>query len=289
MPLFLRNALGREAARSVSAAIGFALATTFAFIHSAQAAPKTTQIRIEYAEPKNAAHKPLYERMKDARVLEYVQSILGVIRLPRPLKIKLTGCEGISNAWYSDDEITVCYEFVDDIYKNAAEADLPVGITRQDTIVGPLVDVFLHEAGHAVFDYLKVPIFGREEDAADQFSAYIVLQYDKERARRLILGSAYQYRLDVKTTDASMPVSKFADEHGLPAQRFYNVLCTAYGRDPKLFAELVTMKYLPESRAEQCEHEYEQVKYAFGKLITPHINRTAARKVLKKRYQAKKL
>jgi hypothetical protein len=58
--------------------------------------------------------------------------------------------------------------------------------------------VFLHEAGHALFDLLNVPIFGREEDAADQLSSIIMLRYDKERARRLILGSAYQYKMDVK-------------------------------------------------------------------------------------------
>jgi hypothetical protein len=253
------------------------------------AAPKQRQIRIEYAQPTNAAHKPIYERLKEAQVLEYVIDILGVIRLPRPLTVKLAGCEGISNAWYGDDEITVCYEFVDDIYKNAAESDLPIGITRQDTIVGPLVDVFLHEAGHAVFDLLQVPIFGREEDAADQFSVFIVLQYDKERARRLILGSAYQYKLDVKNAEVALATSKFADEHGHPAQRFFNVLCTAYGRDPKLFADVVKLKYLPESRAEGCADEYEQVRFAFGKLITPHIDRASARKVLKRQYKAKKL
>ena len=57
--------------------------------------------------------------------------------------------------------------------------------------------MFLHETGHAVFDILKVPVFGREEDAADLFSAYIMLQFGKEDAHRLILGSAYQYKADV--------------------------------------------------------------------------------------------
>jgi Putative metallopeptidase len=73
-----------------------------------------------------------------------------------------------------------------------------------------------------------VPIMGREEDAADQFAAYLLLQFAKDDARRLILGVAYAYNVD-----ASKPVppkkNPFADEHGLPAQRFYNVLCMAYG------------------------------------------------------------
>ena len=40
---------------------------------------------------------------------------------------------------------------------------------------------------------LKIPLFGREEDAADQFSAYIMLHFGKEDAHRLIEGAAYQY------------------------------------------------------------------------------------------------
>jgi hypothetical protein len=96
--------------------------------------------------------------------------------------------------------------------------------------------VFLHESAHAVFDQLQVPVLGREEDAADLFSAYIVLQLGKEDARRLILGSAYQYKTDVLSPQ--VPLTKYADEHGIPAQRFFNVLCIAYGADQKLFADV---------------------------------------------------
>jgi hypothetical protein len=92
------------------------------------------------------------------------------------LLLKVSGCDGEANAWYDEGFVTVCYEYLADILKNAPEDMLPSGITRQDAILGPFVDVFLHESGHAVFDLLKVPVLGREEDAADFFSAYIMLQ-----------------------------------------------------------------------------------------------------------------
>jgi hypothetical protein len=63
-------------------------------------------------------------------------------------------------------------------------------------MLGPLFDVFLHEFGHASFDLFDVPLFGREEDAADQFSAYIMLHFGKAEARCLILGTAYAYKLE---------------------------------------------------------------------------------------------
>src|SRR5262245_19727315 len=209
------------------------------------AAPaRTKQVRIEYVPPTNPVHLPIYEQMKEARVLEYVQEMLGAIRLPRPLPLKLRGCDGEVNAWYDGDELTVCYEYVAEILKNVPTRELPLGISKSDTMIGPLFDVFMHEAGHAVFDMLRVPLMGREEDAADQFSAYMMLHYDKARARELILGTAYQYSVDMRQPQVTLALKKFADEHGFPAQRFYNVLCIAYGFDPKLFADVVEKDYL---------------------------------------------
>ena len=174
--------------------------------------------------------------------------------------------------------MTVCYEFLADILKNAMDQTLPSIITQDDAILGPFMDVFLHETGHAVFDQLKVPVLGREEDAADLFSAYIMLQLGKEDARRLILGNAYQYKEDV--VNPQVPLTKYADEHGIPAQRFFNVLCLAYGADQKLFADVVEKGYLPKRRAEGCDLEYEQAAFAFKTLIGPYIDRKLAKKVL---------
>ena len=128
-----------------------------------------------------------------------------------------------------------------------------------------------------MFDYHAVPVLGREEDAADQFSAYLLLQFSKNDARRLIGGTAYAYNVE-----ASAPSTKknpFADEHGLPAQRFYNLLCMAYGADSEFFADLVDKGYLPKERAEGCADEYKQVTLAMNKLIRPFIDQTRAKRV----------
>jgi hypothetical protein len=240
------------------------------------------RILFTYEPPKNPEHETVFRLLKDRQVLEKFKQFLSPLRLPRPLRLKLAGCDGDSNAWYEDDVVTVCYEYIDEQMKNAPKETTPAGVTRVDAIVGPTVEVFLHEVGHAVFDYLKVPLFGREEDAADQFAAFILLRFGKEDARRLIGGVAHAYQ-----TEASVPSTKknpFADEHGLPAQRLYNTLCTAYGADPKLFADLVEKKYLPEERAEGCDAEYAQIKLAMTKLIFPYIDKARAKQVLAKRW-----
>lgn len=60
--------------------------------------------------------------------------------------------------------------------------------------MGQFFYVFAHEMGHAMFDILRVPIFGNAEDAADQFATYIMLQFGKDQARRLITGAALSYK-----------------------------------------------------------------------------------------------
>lgn len=231
----------------------------------------TDSIDIQYVKPTSADMKPVYEMVKKARVLEKLQGMLEPLRLPRRLLLKTTSCDGDADAWYEKAVVTVCYEFLDDIWKNVPDQTTKRGVTPMDAMVGPIVDTFLHEVGHAVFDLWKVPVLGREEDAADFFSAYLMLKFDKQEARRLIMGAAYQYRDDVRKPKVSLPVTKFADVHGLPAQRFYNVLCIAYGSEEPVFADLVEKGYLPASRAKDCTDEYKQMAFAFNKLLSPHI------------------
>lgn len=262
------------------AAFAGVLCFTVTFAFPADAAERFDRISVNYVQPKDPAYHAIYQQLKEVRALERVQELLSPFRLPHRLLLKVTGCDGVSNAWYEENEITVCYEFLNDILKNAPEQTLPVGITRHDAILGPAIDVFLHESGHAMFDLLKVPIFGREEDAADTFSAYIMLHFPKEDAHRLILGSAYQYKMDLQDPQVTMPISKFSNVHGTPAQRFFNVLCIAYGADQKSFADVVEKKYLPKDRADGCVDEYEQAAFAFKTLIDPHIDKARAEKVL---------
>lgn len=234
------------------------------------------RIQISYVPPKNPDHEAIFQQLKERRVLEKFQGFLSPLRLPRTLLLKVEGC-GESNGWYENDAITVCYEYIEEIFKNAPRETTPAGVTRTDAIIGPIVETFLHEVGHAVFDYHAVPVLGREEDAADQFSAYLLLQFSKSDARRLIGGTAYAYNVE-----ASAPSTKknpFADEHGLPAQRFYNLLCMAYGADSEFFADLVDKGYLPKERAEGCADEYKQVTLAMNKLIRPFIDQTRAKRV----------
>ena len=90
-----------------------------------------------------------------------------------------------------------------------------------------------------------------------------MLQLGKEHAHRLIMSSAYQYQVDLLSLQVSLPLTKFANEHEIAVQRYFNLLCIAYGADQKLFADVVEKGCLPKDRAEDCDSESEQTAFAF--------------------------
>jgi len=262
-------------------AVGFILSQTSARAQEA----KENRIRIEYVPPTNPAHQPLYDLLKQHRTLEKLQEVFSPFRLPIDLTLKTIGCNGISNARYQRPEVIVCYEYLNEIYQTMPKETTPGGITPHDAVLGQTFYVFGHEMGHAIFDVLKVPIIGDAENGADHFSAYMMLQFGKARAKDLITGAAYTYKKYVQGPYVSAPLAAFSDIHDAPAQRFYNMLCLAYGADPVLFAEFVekdTVEYLPKGRARNCKREYEQVTFAFNESIRPHIDERLEKQVLDK-------
>lgn len=266
-------------------AAGFTLAMLTVAVAVTTPPSSTHRIVIAYKEPKNPAHESLRDLLAEARVLEHVQEILSAFRLPKPLPINIEGCNGESDAryLYSESRIKVCYEYIADIWKDAPTQTTARGVPPIDAIVGPLADVFFHEFGHALIDMHQIPVLGREEYAADMISAMMMLFLAKDEARRLIMGAAYWYTDDLETTVTLKPTD-LSSVHGTPHQRFFNLLCIAYGANQEMFSDLVEKGDLPEERAEDCKSEFKQAAQAFNILIRPHMDESRARQVFGKRW-----
>jgi hypothetical protein len=158
------------------------------------------------------------------------------------------------------------------------------GLTPSDAVIGQFVYTVSHELGHALFDVLDIPVLGQPEDAADQFAAYIMLQLDRDQAHRLLAGAAYSYKNYIRNQQVTVPLIAFADEHGAPMQRFYNLLCMAYGADREAFADAVEKGYLPQQRARGCKTEYGEMNFAFQKLFVPAIDNDMWTQVMSKKW-----
>jgi len=269
----------------ILAVSGMILITALAM--NACTAEKTNQVSVNYIPPKNPAYQHIYTLLKEERhTLEKLQEDLSPFRLPATLEILLTECDGEADAFYGDDRITICYEYIDELWKNMP-AKTTAGIEPIDTVIGPFLDTFLHEFAHVLFDYLAIPVLGREEDAADQVSAYIYLQLGKTEARRLIMGTVYTYMLEVEDTDPPS-MAEFADEHSTSEQRRFNLLCIAYGADPELFEDVAAWGGLPEGRRDICEEEFYHIGRAYHTLIGPHIDPDLAKKIFDRNWLPEK-
>jgi hypothetical protein len=243
---------------------------------------RPNRIKIEYVPPTNPQHEEIYKHVKEVHALEKVQAIFSPFRLPMDLTVKTVGCDGQINAWYQRPTLTLCYEYLEAIMRNAPKDVTAAGVTPVDAMVGQFYYVVSHEMGHAMFDLLDVPFFGHAEDVADEFSTFMMLHLGKDQATRLISGAAYSYKNAVQNPAVIVPLQAFSDVHGTPAQRFYNMLCLAYGADPKTFSRIAENKYLPETRAPDCQREWYEVAASFKRYILPHVDLELAKQVMDK-------
>jgi hypothetical protein len=292
--------------RVVAVALIVASAAWFAF-SSASAAPRMTckdwhtdqdwkldQIDIAYVEPKDPAYSAIYEDLKKRQILEEVREFLSPVRLPDKVLIKTEQCDAPEGPYQPGSPVTICYEYIAKLAalatKIPADGTTPRGVTRDDAMVGAIAQAVLHEISLVVFDLQKIPVWGREDDAADKLAGYLMLQFDDKTAHRLMNGAAFFF----EASDRTWTGSDFADVKSTESQRFYNYLCIAYGSDQKAFGDFVQPSgqqtgggggakredLLPQARAVRCPREYTDFKLGYDTLIKPCLDQQRLEKVM---------
>ena len=245
------------------------------------------RIHVEYQTPKDPAQQKVFDVVKQHHVLETVRKIFSPWNLGDiDLNIRTTSC-GVSNAWYQRvgkvPTVTICYEYLQEIWDSMPEETKAVlGESMKDAICGQLFFAVAHELGHAMFDIFDVPVFGRQEDAADQFATYMMLQFGGEQALQLINGAAYGYHAYIKDLSTkrqvTLSLAALSSDHGTPEERYFNLICAAYGYDQRLFS--LEMHKIPPSRAQKCRDEYEDIKYAMHTVFWSHLDHDKVKRVL---------
>ena len=174
--------------------------------------------------------------------------------------------------------VTVCYEHLTAI-RDTAPQDGFVSfgpgreLTADQAVAGGIARLILYETSFAVFDVLEIPVWGRIEEAADNVTALIMLDFGEELAWTTILGSAWYL-----AQRGMLGTGFFSDAaRPLEAQRFYNYLCFAYGAQPKTYEFLVNGFNLPPERARLCREEFFKLRRAFRATFMRHVDRATAR------------
>jgi hypothetical protein len=195
------------------------------------------------------------------------------IALPFDIQVVFEEC-GDPDSYYDEDtrEITICYELVDAYYFLFSRT-LKARTARNDATKGATVSMFLHEVAHALIDGWDLPITGREEDAADQFSTLLLINGLPD-GDEMALKSARSFRL---LADLEKGQEKdYSDPHSFDEQRFFNTICLVYGHNPEKYEYLIKNGTLPARRAAQCEGDYARLNKSWQTLLAPHlVSRTA--------------
>jgi Putative metallopeptidase len=190
------------------------------------------------------------------------------IALPFDIHVIFEEC-GDPDSSYDEDthRITICYELIDD-YNRLFSRTLKTKTERDVAAKGTLVSIFLHEVAHALIHGWNLPITGREEDAADQFSTLMLINGLPD-GEQMALGAARGFKL---LADMGKGEEKdYADPHSLDEQRYFNTICLVYGHRPEQNEFLIRNGTLPAHRAFDCEEDYARVKKSWQTLLAPHL------------------
>jgi hypothetical protein len=213
-----------------------------------------------------ASKSELLHSESEAKVRVMVSRLNQAINLPVEIAISFEDCHD-SEVYYDEQNhhVVICHEWLDQMERLVARRTTDKRLVHE-SVESLVVAVFLHESAHALIDILHVPVTGREEDAADQFST-LVLMGQTDGARKA-MQVAHTYK--VLSQDSLREPPAYWDEHSLDAQRYYDTLCMIYGRDPKQNAKLLNNDRLPDERAEICEKDYQRIDTAWKTLLKPY-------------------
>ena len=190
------------------------------------------------------------------------------IDLPQNVPVIFQSC-GVVNAFYHPGtrNITFCYEYLSkraELVRTFLMSPTPEQVN--DAVYRQSVHVINHELGHALIHQLDLPVLGREEDAADGFSAFILLERGGPQDAYSVLEGALS-----NSQHGLFENGRQDDEHSLNEQRYFNLLCWMLGSDTARFAEYARKGRLPSARQKRCPSEWAQLRASWVKVLGPHL------------------
>lgn len=220
------------------------------------------KFKLVYDSNTSSRHKPLEQFFQQSGLFSKVVNNLNNqnLNLPVDVPIIFTDCGG-ANAFYipSKKTIEMCYELFEDIAKTLSPK---YSSEREIAINSILAGIFVlyHEVGHGLADIFQLAITGREEDAVDEFASILLLRSNNAEADEIVENASIYFN-STKST--------YQGVHSFGPQRFYNIICLLYGKNPQQHADLPEKVGLGE-RTDRCPGEYKQKLSSWQRLLAPH-------------------
>ena len=229
--------------------------------------------------------KPKYNEIakylrEDGRLKDIVNAMNQTLKIPHDIKIIVTTTDNGPYYSLSKKTIYLDYKMMDlqlKLYDEYHPKESPQNRRHYFNNVNRLF--LYHELGHALIDTYHLPVLGQEEDAADALGAVISLKY-LPKGYLVLVDAADFFNLYDKYegTDAS----SYWDEHSLNKQRYYRLLCFAYGNKPGPVEQKIQYYYRSglnsflKDRSGYCHYGYNETYYSWILLLEPYLKTVPA-------------
>lgn len=237
--------------------------------------PESGHFILKFITPEDKTQRDIKVAFENAGDFQTIIKVVNAtLFLPYNVTVKFMSGEG---PLYRPDTKTIQMPYEDMIlisnmyfarYPKAKDEDM------FDFVLKSEIWSFYHELAHALIDAYKLPIVGKEEEAADDLAVIIALEYTED-GYKIAMDSAELWDLFSKSDNKEVQESAYWDEHALNPQRFYNIVCLAYGKFPKEVSEGIKSNELLTSFIKEkgpfCAAEYKRTLRAWTQLLTPYF------------------
>lgn len=131
--------------------------------------------------------------------------------------------------------------------------------------------VLYHEVGHLIIDQLRLPILGREEDAADNIATWTMLTTATPDSHAALADAAYGWRLSGLAYNTELESDTLYGEHSLDQQRAYQIVCHMVGHDDSGFRAIAAAYGIDRNRQESCFWDWDLMNRSMRDLIRTHV------------------
>jgi len=147
-------------------------------------------------------------------------------------------------------------------------------IERVEFVIGNTLFVLLHEMGHVIIAEMKLPVLGREEDAADTYAVLRMLKIGTGFSEHVLGEASRNWFLNARRDRETRAKPVYYGEHSLSEQRAYRIVCLMVGSDPTKFKALADGFKMPKERQESCQQDFARASRSWNAVLQPHLRST---------------
>lgn len=146
-----------------------------------------------------------------------------------------------------------------------AQADALAGLSKKERAevlrfaVNNSLFTLYHEVAHLLVDKLRLPVLGREEDAADNIATWMLLQKGTPEANRTLEDSAKGWMMTGLLYGAEFEDDDYAAGYSPDRHRSMQIVCMMVGADGAAFRPVANSYSMHPDRQHSCHFEYELI------------------------------